>query len=259
MKKSLIATLVAGSILGWVSAAAADQEPLVPLPEGKFVGNVTFATQYWFRGLKQTKDGTGAIQGGIEYDHPSGLYLGAWGSNSQVTQSPADTHTATASVEMDFSTGYRNTFAFDDKASFDLGLNYVYYPGTQHADLNFDWLDVIGKVGYDLGFAQPGVKLIYSPDMQYESGSAYYVSADLPVPVGKYFTVTLHGGHQWVDNNARFGLPDYSDYGIGIGANVLGLDVAINYVGNDMKKSQCANMVGGGSCDGIVLTIGKTF
>jgi len=259
MKKSLLATLVAGSILGWAAVASADQEPLVPAPEGKFIGNVTFATQYWFRGLKQTNDGTGAIQGGIEYDHPSGLYLGAWGSNSQVTQSPIDTKTATASVEMDFSAGYRNAFAFDDKATYDVGLNYVYYPGTQKATYNFDWLDFIGKVGYDLDFAQPSVKLIYSPDMQYESGSAFYVSGDIPIPVGKYFTVSLHGGHQWVDDNRRFGLPDYSDYGIGIGTNIAGLDLMLQYVGTDLKKSSCALTAGGGSCDGFVFSVGKTF
>jgi len=259
MKKSLFATLVAGAILGSSVAAFADQEPLIPAPEGKFIGTVTFATQYWFRGLKQTDDGTGAIQAGIEYDHTSGFYIGAWGSNSSVTQSPLDPNTAKASVEMDFSGGYRNSFAFDEKATYDVGLNYVYYPGTQKAKYNFDWLDFIGKVGYDFGFAAPSVKLIYSPDMQYESGSAYYISGDVAVPVTSYFTVNLHGGHQWVDKNDRFGFPDYSDYGIGIGTNIAGLDVSVNYVGNDLKKSQCAAQVGGGSCDGFFLTVGKTF
>src|SRR5574337_846182 len=56
MKKSLLATLVAGSILGWAATASADQDPLIPPPEGKFIGNVTFVTEYWFRGLRQTNN-----------------------------------------------------------------------------------------------------------------------------------------------------------------------------------------------------------
>ena len=259
MKKSLLATLVAGAILGSSVAAFADQDPLIPAPEGKFIGTVTFASQYWFRGLKQTDDGTAALQGGIEYDHPSGFYVGAWGSNSNVTQSPVDTNTAKASVEMDFSGGYRNSFAFDEKATYDVGLNYVYYPNTQKATKDFDWLDFIGKVGYDFDFVQPSVKFIYSPDMQYNSGSAEYISSDIGIPVLNYFTVTLHGGYQWVDKNRNYGFPDYADYGIGVGTNVAGLDVSLNFVGNNMKKAQCAAQVGGGSCEGFFFTVGKTF
>jgi uncharacterized protein (TIGR02001 family) len=259
MKKNLLATLVAWSILGWASMASADQEPLVPPPAGKFVGTINFATQYWFRGLKQTDDGTGAVQGGIEYDHPTGLYLGAWGSNSQVTQSPQDTVAKTASAELDFYAGYRNAFAFDDKATYDLGLIYYYYPGTSKSQYNFDWVDAMAKVGYDLGFAQPSVKLLYSPEMQYESGNAYYLSGDVGVPVWKYFTVTGHVGYQWVDDNARFGTNDYADYGIGIGANVVGLDFLLQYVGTESRKTTTGARACSGSCDGFVLSIGKTF
>jgi uncharacterized protein (TIGR02001 family) len=255
MKKSLLAALVAGSILSWGTIASADQEPLIPAPEGKFIANVTGVTEYWFRGLRQTNPGVGAIQGGVEYDHPSGIYLGAWGSNSQITQSPQDTHAVTANVEMDFSGGYRGSFAFDDKATYDVGLNYVYYPGTQHADYDFDWLDFIGKVGYDFGFAQPSLKLIYSPDMQYESGNAEYVALDVPVPVLQYFTITPHAGYQWIDNNARYGTPDYADFGLSIGTNIAGLDVALQYVTTDRHKSAC----GPSGCDGFVLSVGKSF
>jgi uncharacterized protein (TIGR02001 family) len=255
MKKSLLATLVAGSILGWATLASADQDPLVPAPEGKFIGNVTFATEYWSRGLRQTNPGVGAIQGSIEYDHPSGVYLGAWGSNSQLTQSPQDPVSRTANVEMDFSAGYRNTFAFDDKATYDVGLIYYYYPGVSKARYNFDWVDAMAKVGYDFGIATTSLKLLVSPDMQYESGNAEYVAADVGVPVGQYFTINAHAGYQWVDKNARYGTPDYADFGLGIGTNVAGLDLALQYITTDRKKSACGNS----GCDGFVFSVGKTF
>jgi uncharacterized protein (TIGR02001 family) len=255
MKKSLLATLVAGSILGWAAVASADQTPLVPAPEGKFIGNVTFVTEYWSRGLRQTNSGTGAVQGSIEYDHPSGVYLGAWGSNSQVTQSPQDKVTKTSSAEMDFSAGYRDAFAFDDKATYDVGLIYYYYPGTNKANYNFDWVDAMAKVGYDFGVAAPTLKLLVSPDMQYESGMAEYVALDVPVPVGQYFTITPHAGYQWVHNNARYGTPDYADYGLSVGTNVAGLDMALQYLTSDRKKATC----GSSGCDGFVFSVGKSF
>jgi uncharacterized protein (TIGR02001 family) len=256
MKKSLLATLVAGSILGWAAIASADQDPLVPAPDGKFIGNVTGVTEYWARGLRQTNSGVGAIQGSIEYDHPSGVYIGAWGSNSQLTPSPQDSNQSVkANVEMDFSAGYRNAFAFDDKATYDVGLIYYYYPGTQHSQYDFDWVDAMAKVGYDFGFAAPTVKLLASPNFQYESGNAEYLALDVPVPVGAYFTVGLHAGYQWIDKNARYGTPDYADYGLSIGTNVAGLDMALQYVTTDRRKSAC----GTSGCDGFVFSVGKTF
>lgn len=263
MKKSLLATLVAGSILGWAAAASAD--PLIPAPEGKFIGNVTGVTEYWARGLRQTNPGVGAIQGGVEYDHPSGVYLGAWGSNTQLTQSPKDTKTVTANAEMDFSGGYRNAFAFDSKATYDVGLIYYYYPGTQKADLDFNWLDFEATVGYDLGFAQPSLKLLASPDMQYQSGNAEYLSLTVPVPVGKYFTITPHAGYQWVEKNDRYGTPDYADYSLAIGTNIAGLDVALTYVTTDRKKYDNFDgltnqaVCGNSGCDGYFLSVGKSF
>jgi uncharacterized protein (TIGR02001 family) len=256
MKKSLLATLVAGSILGWAAVASADQDPLIPAPEGKFIGNVTAVTEYWARGLRQTNGGVGAIQGSVEYDHPSGVYLGAWGSNTQLTPSPLDSNPSVrANAEMDFSAGYRNTFSFDDKATYDVGLIYYYYPGTQHAQYDFDWVDAMAKVGYDFGFAAPTVKLLVSPDMQYESGNAEYIALDVPVPVGSYFTVTPHVGYQWIDKNARYGTPDYMDYGLSIGTNIAGLDMAIQYVSTDRRKSACGTQ----DCGGFVFSVGKTF
>ena len=253
------------SILGWAAVASADQDPLIPAPEGKFIGNVTGVTEYWARGIRQTNPGTGAFQGSVEYDHPSGVYLGAWGSNSQLTQSPRDTKTVTANVEMDFSAGYRNAFDFDNKATYDVGLIYYYYPGTQHADLDFSWLDAMAKVGYDFGFAAPSLKLLVSPNMQYESGNAEYLALDVAIPVLQYFTVTPHVGYQMVQKNDRYGTPDYTDYGLAVGTNIAGLDVALSYVGTDRHKTQSFDglrnqaVCGNSGCDGFYLSVGKTF
>ncbi|MDD3529832.1 MAG: TorF family putative porin, partial [Gallionellaceae bacterium] len=42
-------------------------------------GNLAFVSDYAFRGISQT-DEDPAIQGGFDYAHASGFYLGVWGS-----------------------------------------------------------------------------------------------------------------------------------------------------------------------------------
>ena len=59
--------------------------------------------------------------------------------------------------------------------------------------------------------AAPSVKLLVSPDMQYESGTAEYLALDVAVPVLQYFTVTPHVGYQWIDNNARYGTAGHAE------------------------------------------------
>ena len=42
--------------------------------------NLGITSNYLFRGVTQT-DGSTATQGGLDYEHASGLYVGGWGSN----------------------------------------------------------------------------------------------------------------------------------------------------------------------------------
>ncbi|MEX2353300.1 MAG: TorF family putative porin, partial [Gammaproteobacteria bacterium] len=44
-----------------------------------FSANATMASDYLFRGQSQTDNGP-TIQGGFDYGHSSGLYLGTWAS-----------------------------------------------------------------------------------------------------------------------------------------------------------------------------------
>jgi uncharacterized protein (TIGR02001 family) len=124
MKKSLIALTLAGAFA--VPAFAQTAEPAAPAAEAAgphtFTGNMTIATDYRFRGISQTF-GKPAIQGGVDYSHESGIYLGNWNSNvNEATGYPG------GSIEMDFYGGWKTTFAED--FGLDIGVLYYYYPGT---------------------------------------------------------------------------------------------------------------------------------
>src|SRR5688572_1069527 len=88
-----------------LSMATALAAPLLATAETPPVtGNMTIASDYRFRGISQTYLGP-AIQGGVDYAHPTGFYLGNW--NSSVTSL---TYTGGSGIEMDFYGGYKKSF-----------------------------------------------------------------------------------------------------------------------------------------------------
>ncbi|HYY60861.1 MAG TPA: TorF family putative porin, partial [Burkholderiales bacterium] len=81
--------------------ASAQQAAPAPSP---LTGNMTLVSEYRFRGIDQTF-GKPAIQGGFDYAHSSGVYLGNW--NSNVSSGAGYPH---GNIEMDFYGGYKRAF-----------------------------------------------------------------------------------------------------------------------------------------------------
>ena len=122
MRKSLLTLAVLSALASQVAfadEAAAPAAAAAPTPTWTFPASATLVSDYIWRGQTQTW-GNPAVQFGIEADHASGAYAGFWASNVSSHWLP------NASVEMDISAGFRNTFATDFK--YDIGGVYVYYP-----------------------------------------------------------------------------------------------------------------------------------
>ncbi len=119
MNKKLIVLAIAGALSSPLMAIAADA---APTPEHTIAGNMTLASSYRFRGIDQTF-GDPAIQGGIDYSHSSGIYLGNWNSNVSSGAGFPD-----GNIEMDFYGGYKTTLG---DFGIDVGAIYYYYPGSE--------------------------------------------------------------------------------------------------------------------------------
>lgn len=91
-----------------------------PAPDYTLTANVGLFSDYRFRGFTQT-DYNPAIQGGFDFAHKSGLYLGNW--NSNVSSGAFNG----APIEMDFYGGWKTTLG---EIGLDLGAIYYYYPGS---------------------------------------------------------------------------------------------------------------------------------
>ena len=219
-------------------AAPAPAEEGMTIFGGELSGNVGFFTDYIFRGVTQT-DNEAAIQGGIDWAHPSGFYVGAWGSNVDFNDGDQ------ASIEVDGYVGFANTIDSLPELSYDVGVIYYWYPGATE-NLNYDFLELYGSLGYDFDFAAASIGLAWSPEFFGDTGDAFYYQLGIEVPLP--YDVTISGGYnfQEFDEGAQ---DDYSDWNIGLGYNLYGLDLSLVY-------SETVDL---GTSDNEALTFGISY
>lgn len=240
-----LAVLVASAGLAW---AEDDDDDLIGVGNfpGEFSGSVNFTNEYLFRGISQTTDGVPAIQGSIDWAHESGIYAGVWASNVFFTD---------ASIEMDWYGGWSGTVA--DVVDVGAGGIYYYYPSSA-SSLNYDYFEFTGSVGHDWGPLATTLELYYSPNYFGDSGDAVYISTNVDVPIWKSLALNLHHGHQWIDDNSKFGTPNYSDFSVGVSATILGFDTSLAWSDTDMSRTDC---FGGTSfCNSaVIFSVGRSL
>src|SRR5439155_23645800 len=104
MRKYILPLALVASASAAAPAIAQQAAAAATPPPPPVTGNLTLVSEYRFRGIDQTY-GKPAIQGGFDYSHASGLYLGNWNSNvSQGAGFPG------GNIEMDFYGGWKKTF-----------------------------------------------------------------------------------------------------------------------------------------------------
>jgi uncharacterized protein (TIGR02001 family) len=237
-------------------AARADtaDTPAASEPSYSITANVTLATQYRYRGLMQT-DNKPAIQGGFDFTHSSGFYLGNW--NSNISWLSDSNSAVSAPVEMDFYGGWRGDIA--DGIGLDVGALKYYYPGD-----------------YPSGFTSPDTAELYAGishgpiSLKYsyavsnlfgfaKSKGSQYVDLSGNFDTGFWgLTVNTHVGYQYVHNvnNAS-----YYDWKLGVTKDLgKGLSVAVAYLDTNADKSVYTNAQGRDMGRGTVMaSLSKTF
>lgn len=194
----------------------------------EFSANVTVASDYVWRGVTQT-DNQAAVQGGLDYAHTSGVYVGAWASNvnypKQVNVVDASGQPVTIGGQPLLTTEDDGGFEFDlfggyagsiGQFGYDLGL--IYYGYSDQDDSNFVELSLGGGYQIDLSGAINSVTLsaaaYYTVDAQKGSsandGDIYYSSSiGLGLPQG--FGLALTAGFYSFDDSEE--TSEDRDYG----------------------------------------------
>ncbi len=220
----------------------------VPMANAEVSGNVTVATDYIWRGISQTQN-NGAIQGGFDYEHASGAYVGIWGSS--VDFDSDDNNVNDASLELDYYAGYG--FSLTKDIDMDLGVIKYTYPDA--SDLNFTegYIGVSGW-GFSLGYAGTGS---ITAD---ESGD--YWTAGYETELNHGISLSLGYGYWDLKDGDAFGDEDsYSNWLVSVSKNFAGVDVALTYTDTDLGDSDCVAFAGDKDyCDSnFVLSISKSL
>jgi len=217
-----LATMVALPGLAFAQAAAvaeksSDAKAAEPKAQYSLTGNFGLFSQYIFRGLTQTNHNP-AAQGGFDWAHDSGFYLGTWASNISWLKENQSTaavnqglYGSGGSVEWDFYGGYKWNLPQDFVV--DVGTLYYWYPGklnpnaissaapsnvpradTWEVYLAPGWKWITFKTSYSVLNHTFGVD---------QSRGTYYLDLSANVPLEEVMskslaglTLNLHWGHQ---------------------------------------------------------------
>jgi len=219
MKKTLIAT----AMLATTAVAQAE-----------ISGNVTMASDYVFRGASQT-DNQMALQGGFDYAHDSGLYVGTWASNVDADFFNSDGG-HDPQLEVDLYGGYSSEFM---GFGYDVGYLRYQYPGFTDAGTN-EWY---ASGSYSTGdYGDFSLSVNYSPTLNFWASdqSGWYWKAGYDTTLPWYeIGVSAHVGYSTGDAfdvdasdiaKGDSGLSDsYTDWSIGVSKSVFGVDLGITY------------------------------
>jgi len=285
-RKCLITGLLFACMVDLASAqdvqkpAELAKTPEPPKPSYTLTANVFLVSDYFFRGLTQTW-GKPAIQGGADFVHESGAYLGTWASNVSGNEY------AGGSMEWDFYGGYN--YKINDDFTIGAGLYYYYYPGanfdqgaaggpnqtynTFEGNLSASWKFVTFKFNYAFTDYFGASKTTGFAD---NTSGTYYLQLDGSYPLPSVEGLSLIGHVGYTHYSAQLAAPNangatdptYWDWKLGVsyswkdgwtvGAYYVGTNNT-NYYNNTQSAAQTfPNTKNLGGSSGYI-TIGRTF
>lgn len=214
MKKKTLIALAAMAASATVFAQTAAM-PVAPVPDYTLAYNVGAVTEYRYRGISQSRFDP-ALQGGIDFTHNSGFYLGTWASTIKwIKDAGGD-----SDAELDLYGGYKNTI---DGIGYDVGLLRYQYPRA-HLGVSPNTTEVYGALTYSVATLKysHSVTNLFGFDDSKNSG---YLELAATFDLGNGFSLVPHIGHQRVANNGFFSYTDYSltlgkDFGNGFSASL---------------------------------------
>ncbi len=247
LQKSALA-LAASSLLA--SAAFAQTAPAAEAPEASpITANVTVVNDYRYRGISQSNFKP-AIQGGFDYAHESGFYIGNWNSSISWISDAATTagSNVSAPIEMDFYAGFKKELIGEGFAS-DLGVLQYYYPtsGLPNGSTNPNTTEIYAAQNFTFGPVTGFAKVSYAVSTLFgftNSTGSYYPDLTVNYDTGVWgLALNGHIGYQYVagsnngvnyNNLSNSALYSYTDWKAGVTKDFGGgLSGSLAYVGTN--------------------------
>lgn len=204
-----LATLLAAASVGAFAQAKA------PEPDYTLSFNAGVVTDYRYRGLSQTRLRP-AVQGGLDFSHKSGFYLGAWASTISWIKDDgrkAATDSGSSQLEIDLYGGYKGSISKD--LGFDTGVLFYVYPGNKYknlTDTSANTTEIYGALTYGPVTAKysHSVSNLFGFNGDKNSKGSGYLDLTANFDLGNGYTLSPHIGHQRVRNFSDYSYTDYS-------------------------------------------------
>lgn len=275
MKQTFLAVALAATTLPTLAQKA-------PEPAYTLSGNFAVTSDYRYRGISQSNL-LPAVQGGVDFAHSSGLYLGNWNSSVSSYTAPNGSQ-----AESDFYGGFKGELA---GVGIDVGAIYYHYPGardegaygkttnywdTGEAYIGVSYGPVSLKTSYTLTERYFSIGQSTSVDfLQTEDptrtkadaealadalgieGSArgtLYVDLNLAHEVVKGVTLKAHAGHLKLAKSQGWNINDYS---IGVAFDVDGWILGLTGYKTSIEDNAKDNFFEP-QIDGKVIKLGKS-
>ena len=249
MRKTIIAASLATAAFAvpTLASAQAAAPAAAPASPHTFTGNLAIVSDYRFRGISQTFKQP-AIQGGLDYSHASGFYVGNWNSNiNEGAGFPS------GNIEMDFYGGWKKAWG---DWGLDLGAIYYMYPGTDASAAN-------GTIFVNPRDATKTHSGKVSNTELYIGGSWKWISLKYSHAISDYFSLPETQGSNYWDLSANYDLGNgwnllghvgvfslrkwdngtdvtkgnYTDWKIGVTKDLGGWILGASYIDTDAKGS----------------------
>ena len=254
--KKIISPLMLAMSLATFGSAMAQTAPAEPASSLSF--NAGAVNDYRYRGISQSRLDP-ALQGGADYAHKSGAYIGFWGSSIKwIKDTKVGVNSGKAGTEVDIYGGYKFTVG---DIGYDVGFLRYEYSGNDlqkvasYANANTNELygavtlgAVTAKYSRSTGnlFGNVGSK-----------GSTY-LDLTATYDLGDGYTLAPHLGRQAVKGGSFY---SYTDYALTLGKDMgNGLTASAALIGTDANKGAYVSPAGKqlGKA-GLVVGIKYTF
>lgn len=242
--KHILALVVSFCFVNAAHAQTAAAPTSDVAPPQSLTGNIALVSDYRFRGVSQSYRQP-AVQGGFDYAHASGLYLGNW--NSSVS---SNSYNNGAGLEMDLYGGYR--FALTQEIAGDVGVLHYFYPSARlnsgpatPTNNQYNTTEVYfglsqgalnGKLSYAVSnyFGLNGTTAGYAyfsalPNRGDSKGTTY-LDLNYGIDLGNKLMLGLHAGYTSV---RRYSELSYTDFKVSVGKEFSGMAINLALVGTN--------------------------
>jgi uncharacterized protein (TIGR02001 family) len=257
--KKIISPLMLAMSLATFGSAMAQTAPAAPAePASSLSFNAGAVNDYRYRGISQSRLDP-ALQGGADYAHKSGAYIGFWGSSIKwIKDTKVGVNSGKAGTEVDIYGGYKFTVG---DIGYDVGFLRYEYSGN-------DLQKVVGYANANTNELYGAVTLgVVTAKYSRSTGNLFgnvgskgstYLDLTATYDLGDGYTLAPHLGRQAVKGGSFY---SYTDYALTLGKDMgNGLTASAALIGTDANKGAYVSPAGKqlGKA-GLVVGIKYTF